>query len=50
MKKPSDRDKTELADLTKTINRKEVVRKFNTLTINEMVILCTSMKAAKSRF
>ena len=51
MKVSSNRDKIELVELTKTINKKkrEDVRKFNTQIINEAVISGTSMKAAKRR-
>ena len=51
MKVSSNRDKIELVELTKTINKKkrEDVRKFNTQIINEAVISGTSMKTAKRR-
>ena len=51
MRTTSIRDKIELAELTKTINKKkkEDVRKFNMQKINEAVILGTSFKTAKRR-
>ncbi|XP_069989446.1 uncharacterized protein [Penaeus vannamei] len=51
MKVSSNRDKIELAELTKTIKKKkrEDVRKFNTQIINKAVISGTSMEAAKRR-